>query len=90
MTCRAIYIEEIIDLTAAETPNGFRMLVDIPSDNKDINIAIIKNGHIGHKTCPVNHKYVGNAEGGESRNEYKGKDSEVLDEESMLVDYISR
>ena len=43
MTCSSICTEEVIDPTSYEPPEEFAMLVDLPSDEEDRKIVIIKN-----------------------------------------------
>ena len=71
-----LWDEEIIDLTTDEVPDEFTMVVDIPSDDENID--------------DIN-KQVGNIGGGDSENEDEDEDSAVLDDkdESMQLDYIS-
>lgn len=71
-----LWDEEIIDLTIDEVPDEFTMVVDIPSDDENID--------------DIN-KQVGNIGGGDSEKEDEDEDSAVLDDkdESMQLDYIS-
>ena len=43
MTCSSICTEEVIDPTSYEPPEEFATLVDLPSDEEDRKIVIIKN-----------------------------------------------
>ena len=42
-THSSIHTEEVIDLTSDEPPEEFAMLVDLPSDEEDSKIVVIKN-----------------------------------------------
>ena len=42
-TCSSIHTEEVIDLTSDKPPEEFAMLIDLPSDEEDSKIAVIKN-----------------------------------------------
>ena len=42
-TCSSVHTEEVIDLTSDEPANEFAMIVDLPSDEDDGNMVVVKN-----------------------------------------------
>ena len=42
-TCSSVHTKEVIDLTFDKPPEEFAMLVDIPSDEEDSEIVVVKN-----------------------------------------------
>ena len=42
-TCSSIHTKEVIDLTSDEPPEEFAMLIDLPSDEEDSKIVVVKN-----------------------------------------------
>ena len=54
-SCSVVCTEEVIDLMGDEPPDGFAMLINVPSDDdrlEDRRIPIIKNHHVEHKMGP--------------------------------------